>query len=146
VKLPDVNLLLYAYDSEAPRQAAAREWLEETLSGAETVALAWAVMVGFLRIATNRAIFERPWDAGDALDLLDSWLAQPAVTVVHPTDRHAAVLRDLLTPFGAAGNLTSDAHLAALAIEHGATLYSSDNDFSRFPGLRWVDPLGERAR
>jgi uncharacterized protein len=145
VKLPDVNLLLYAYDSESPRQAGAREWLEETLSGTETVALAWLVMVGFLRIATNPAIFDRPWDASDALDLLDSWQAQPAVTVVHPTSRHAAVLRDLLTPLGAAGNLTSDAHLAALAIEHGATMYSSDNDFSRFAGLRWVDPLSAKA-
>jgi len=141
VKLPDVNLLLYAYDSESPRQAAAREWLEDTLSGAETVAFAWAVIVGFIRIATNPAIFRQPLDAGGALDLADSWLARPAVTVVHPTDRHAAVLRDLLTPLGAAGNLTSDAHLAALAIEHGATLCSSDNDFSRFAGLRWVDPL-----
>jgi uncharacterized protein len=141
VKLPDLNLLLYAYDSDSPRQGRAREWLEATLSGTETVAFAWAVIVGFLRIATNRAIFLRPWEAGEVLDLVDSWLAQPAVTVVHPTGRHAAVLRDLLAPLGAAGNLTSDAHLAALAIEHGATLYSRDNDFSRFPGLRWVDPL-----
>ncbi len=141
MKLPDVNLLLYAYDSDSPRQTAAREWLEETLSGTETVAFAWAVMVGFIRIATHPAIFARPWDAGDALDVVDDWLAQPAVTVVHPTDRHAAVLRDLLAPLGAAGNLTSDAHLAALAIEHGATLCSSDNDFSRFAGLRWDDPL-----
>jgi toxin-antitoxin system PIN domain toxin len=141
VKLPDVNLLLYAYDSEAPRHDAARKWLEETLSGAETVAFSWAVMVGFVRIATNPAIFARPWDAGAALDVVDAWLAQPAVTVVHPTNRHAAVLRDLLAPLGAAGNLTSDAHLAALAIEHGATLCSSDNDFSRFSGLRWTDPL-----
>jgi len=141
VKLPDVNLLLYAYDSESPRQGAAREWLEETLSGTETVAFPWAVTIGFIRISTNPAIFTRPWDASDALDVVDAWLAQPIVTVVHPTDRHAAVLRDLLTPLGAAGNLTSDAHLAALAIEHGATLYSSDNDFSRFAGLRWIDPL-----
>jgi toxin-antitoxin system PIN domain toxin len=141
VKLPDVNLLLYAYDSDSPRQAAAREWLEETLSGTETVALAWAAIVGFVRIATNPAAFVRPWDVGNALDVVDEWLAQPPVTVVHPTDRHAAVLRDLLTPLGVAGNLTSDAHLAALAIEHGATLCSCDNDFSRFPGLRWVDPL-----
>ena len=141
MRLPDINLLLYAYDSQSPRQDAARDWLEVTLSGTETVAFAWAVVVGFLRIATNRAMFLKPWNAGDALDLVDGWLAQPAVTVVHPSDRHAAVLRDLLTPLGAAGNLTSDAHLAALAIEHGATLYSCDNDFSRFPGLRWVDPL-----
>jgi hypothetical protein len=141
VKLPDVNLLLYAYNSESPRQTAARDWLEDTLSGTETVALGWAVIVGFVRIATNPAIFARPWQADDALDLVDSWLAQPAATVVNPTDRHAGVLRDLLTPLGAAGNLTSDAHLAALAVEHGATLYSCDNDFSRFAGLRWVDPL-----
>ena len=141
MKLPDVNLLLYAYDSDSPRQVAASEWLEEALSGTETVAFGWAVMVGFVRIATNPAVFARPWDAGDALDVVEKWLTQPVVTVVHPTDRHAAVLRDLLTPLGAAGNLTSDAHLAALAIEHGATLYSSDNDFSRFPGLHWIDPL-----
>jgi uncharacterized protein len=141
VKLPDVNLLLYAYDSDSPRQAGARAWLEEALSGTETVMLAWAVMVGFVRIATNPSAFIRPWDVGGALDLVDEWLAQPPVTVAHPTDRHATVLRDLLTPLGAAGNLTSDAHLAALAIEHGATLYSCDNDFSRFSGLRWVDPL-----
>ena len=73
--------------------------------------------------------------------MVDSWLAQPVATVVHPTHRHAVVLRDLLAPLGAGGNLTSDAHFAALAIEHGATLCSRDNDFSRFPGLRWVDPL-----
>jgi uncharacterized protein len=141
VKLPDVNLLLYAYDSDSPRHTAAREWLEETLSGAETVAFGWAVIVGFVRIATNPAIFLRPWEAGEALDVVDRWLAQPAVAVVHPTDRHAVVLRELLTPLGAAGNLTSDAHLAVLAIEHGATLYSCDNDFARFAGLRWIDPL-----
>ena len=141
MKLPDVNLLLYAYDSDSPRQTAAREWLEETLSGAETVAFGWAAIVGFVRIATNPAAFVRPWDVGDALDVVDEWLAQTNVTVVHPTARHPAVLRELLTPLGAAGNLTSDAHLAALAIEHGATLYSCDNDFSRFSGLRWIDPL-----
>jgi len=145
VKLPDVNLLLYAYDSDSPRHVAAREWLEETLSGAETVALSWAVMIGFVRISTNPVAFARPWDASAALDVVDEWLAQPVATVVHPTDRHSAVLRELLTPLGAAGNLTSDAHLAALAIEHGATLHSCDNDFSRFSGLCWVDPLHDAS-
>ena len=141
MKLPDVNLLVYAYDSRSPRHDGALAWLEEALSGADTVALAWAVLVGFVRITTNRTIFAQPWEAEDAFDVVDAWLAQPCATVVHPTTRHAAVLRDLLRPLGAAGNLTSDAHLAALAIEHGATLYSCDNDFSRFAGLRWVDPL-----
>jgi toxin-antitoxin system PIN domain toxin len=141
VKLPDVNLLLYAADETAPAHGPALAWVESTLSGTETVAFAWVVLLGFVRLSTNPRSFGRPWDAGKALDVVDGWLAQPCVTVVHPTDRHAAVLRDLLTPLGTAGNLTTDAHLAALAVEHGATLCSCDNDFSRFAGLRWVDPL-----
>ncbi len=141
MKLPDVNLFLYAYDSESPRQRAAREWLEETMAGTETVALAWAVLVGFVRLSTKPAVFTRPLALDVAIGFVQEWLAQSVATVVHPSDRHAAVLRDLLQPLGTAGNLTSDAHLAALAIEHGATLCSSDNDFSRFAGLSWVDPL-----
>jgi len=141
VKLPDVNLLLYAIDEGSPRHGGARAWLEEVLSGTEAVAFAWAVLLGFVRISTNPAAFERPLGADEALDYVDGWLAQPVATVVHPTDRHATSLRQLLQPFGTAGNLTSDAHLAALAIEHGAELCSSDNDFSRFEGLRWTDPL-----
>jgi uncharacterized protein len=141
VKLPDVNLLLYAIDKEAPRHRPAREWLEGVLSGTEAVAFAWAVLLGFVRISTNPAAFEQPLGAGEALDYVDGWLAQAVAAVVHPTDRHASVLRELLEPLGAAGNLTSDAHLAAVAIEHGAELCSSDADFSRFDGLRWTDPL-----
>lgn len=141
MKLPDVNLFVYAYDLSSPRNGPALDWLEETLSGAETVALAWPTLLGFVRISTNPTIFEQALTPEEALDLVGSWLDQPPVTVVHPTHRHAAVLRELLTPLGTAGNLTSDAHLAALAIEHGATLCSCDNDFSRFPGLRWEDPL-----
>ena len=141
MKLPDVNLLLYAADESSVYYKPASSWLETVLSGAETVAFTWAALLGFIRVSTNPAIFEQPREAEEALDLVDGWLAQPCSTLVHPTDRHAAVLRDLLAPLGAAGNLTSDAHLAALAIEHGATLYSGDNDFSRFPGLRWIDPL-----
>jgi toxin-antitoxin system PIN domain toxin len=141
VKLPDLNLLVYAADETAVHHEPALEWVETTLSGNETVAFAWLVLIGFVRLTTNPRSFARPWNASQALDVVDRWLAQPAVTVVHPTDRHPAVLRDLLVPLGAAGNLTSDAHLAALAIEHGAMLYSADVDFSRFAGLRWVDPL-----
>jgi len=122
---------------------AAREWLEVTLSGSETVAMPWIVLLAFIRLSTRAAVVERPLDVSEALDLMERWLAQPCTTVVHPTDRHATVLGQLLTPLGAAGNLTTDAHLAALAIEHGATLYSCDNDFSRFSGLQWVDPLTE---
>jgi len=141
VRLTDVNLLLYAVDMSSPRHRAARRWLEERLSGTETFAFAWAVLLAFVRLTTNPRVFEAPLRSAEALDIVDGWLAHPCSTVVHPTERHAVILRELLEPLGTAGNLTSDAHLAALALEHGAELCSSDSDFSRFAGLRWVDPL-----
>lgn len=141
MKLPDLNLLLYARNEAAPRHTAALAWLERTLSGTETVGFAWVVLLGFVRITTKRTVFPHPLSPATALDLVDGWLAQPCATVVHPTEQHAGILRDLITRVGTAGNLTTDAHLAALAIEHDAQLCSSDADFSRFPGLRWVDPL-----
>jgi toxin-antitoxin system PIN domain toxin len=141
VKLLDVNLLIYTVDEESSHHEPALRWFEETLSGSETVAFAWHALVGFLRITTRPRGAHDPWPIQSALDEIQRWLAQPVATVVHPTPRHASVLRDLLAPVGTGGNLTSDAHLAALAIEHGATLCSHDNDFSRFAGLRWVDPL-----
>jgi toxin-antitoxin system PIN domain toxin len=141
VKLPDVNLLLYAVDEGSAWHEPARTWVEERLSGTETFALTWVVLLAFIRLTTSPRVFQSPLSTSEALDLVDSWLAQPCVTVAHPTSRHAAVLRDLLEPLGTAGNLTTDARLAALAIEHGAELCSTDRDFSRFAGLRWADPL-----
>lgn len=141
MKLLDVNLLIYAVDEQARDHEATLRWFEEVLSGTETVAFAWFALLGFLRITTRSQGAREPWPIESALDEIQRWLAQPVATVIHPTDRHAAVLRDLLAPLGAGGNLTSDAHLAALAIEHGATFYSHDNDFARFAGLDWVDPL-----
>lgn len=141
MKLLDVNLLLYALDTASPQHERARSWVEPVLSGTESVGLPWVVLLAFVRLATRGAVFTDPLTTDESLDVVDGWLAQPCVVVLHATDRHAALLRELLHPLGAAGNLTADAHLAALAIEHGATLYSADSDFSRFPGLRWVDPL-----
>ncbi len=141
MKLPDVNLFLYAYDSRSPRHSAARDWLERTLSSTETIGLSWIVLLAFIRLSTRSVVVERPLEVNAAIELVESWLGQPCVTVINPTDRHAAVLRELLLPLGTAGNLTTDAHLAALAIEHGALLCSCDSDFSRFQGLRWIDPL-----
>lgn len=141
MKLPDVNLLLYAIDSSAPRHRAARHWLEEQLSGTETFAFTWSVLLAFLRLSTSSRIFAEPMAPAEAFDMVDGWLAQPCTTVVHPTERHAALLRELLEPLGTAANLTTDAHLAALSVEHGAELCSSDRDFSRFPMVRWSDPL-----
>jgi uncharacterized protein len=141
VKLPDVNVLLYAVDEDSRHHAGARAWLEEALSGSETVAFCWSVLLAFVRLSTRPVVFERPLDAGEALDLVDGWLDQPCATVIEPTPRHTATLRDLLGPLGTVGNLTTDAHLAALAIEHGAELCSYDTDFVRFAGLRWSNPL-----
>jgi toxin-antitoxin system PIN domain toxin len=141
VKLTDANLLLYAVDTSAPRHRVARAWLEEQLSATETFAFAWSVLLAFLRLSTRSRVFAAPLPPSEAFAIIDGWLAQPNATVVHPTERHASLLRELLEPLGTAGNLTSDAHLAARALEHGADVYSSDADFARFPRVRWHDPL-----
>ncbi len=141
MKLPDVNVLLYAVDESSPRFPVARPWVEGLIGGFETVAFCWPVLLAFVRLTTKRQVVAEPFAVEEALDVVDGWLGRPNVVVIHPTDRHASVLRELLTPLGTGGNLTSDAHLAALAIEHGAELCSSDADFSRFTGLRWFDPL-----
>jgi len=141
VKLPDANVLLYALDETSPHYEISHTWAEAAFSGSETIALAWSVLLAVIRLSTNPTIFQGPLTPDEALDLIDSWLAQPCTTIIHPTQRHAAVLRELLAPLGVAGNLASDAHLAALAIEHGAELCSFDSDFSRFAGVRWVNLL-----
>jgi toxin-antitoxin system PIN domain toxin len=114
--------------------------VEALLGGTETVALAWVMILAFVRLTTKPQVVTQPFTVDDALDVVDGWLARPNVGVVHPTDRHAGVVRELLAPLGAGGNLTTDTHLAAPSIEHGAELCSSDADFSRFPGVRWHDP------
>lgn len=141
MRLVDVNLLLYAVDETSPRHRLARPWLEKTLSDRTTVGLSWTVLLAFLRLSTRSAVFTAPLSSDEALDIVDGWLELPSVVVVQPGRRHAALLRDLLAQVGTAGNLVTDAHLAALSIEYGAELCSSDADFSRFPGVRWVDPL-----
>ncbi len=141
MKLVDANLLLYAVNEDAPLHREAKAWLEQALSGTETVAFTWPVLLAFLRLSTRPAVFPHPLELGEALDIVESWLAQPCVTVLQPTQRHLALLRGLLEPVGTAGNLTSDAHLAVIAIEHGAAICSADRDFARFPGVQWIDPL-----
>jgi toxin-antitoxin system PIN domain toxin len=141
VKIIDANLLLYATDSRSPRHRAARSWLERQLSGSETIAFAWVVLLAFVRLSSNPRVFERPLSTDRAFDIVDGWLGQPGVVIVHPGDRHPVIVRRLLGALGTAGNLVNDAHLAALALEHGAELNSCDTDFSRFSGLRWINPL-----
>jgi uncharacterized protein len=139
--LVDANLLIYAVNQDAPLNRRAKPWLESALSGTETVGFSWTVLLAVLRLTTRPGLFARPLRADAAFDLVASWLDQTSATIVHPGPRHLAVLRELLQPLGTGGNLTSDAHLAALAIEHGAELCSSDTDFARFSGLKWRNPL-----
>lgn len=139
--IPDANVLLYATNWGVPQHARCRAWLEHALGATGPVGFSWQVLLAFLRISTRSSIFARPLTPTEAFDTTEAWLAQPASIVVAPTDRHGATLRSLIEPLGTAGNLTSDAHLAALAITHGATVVSCDSDFARFPGVRWLNPL-----
>ncbi len=138
--LPGVNVLVHARNADSPAHQAARRWWDACLSGTEGAGLAWAAMLGFVRITTNRRIVERPLAVSDILERLGQRLALPHVHVAQPSDSHFARLRAELERLGAAGNLTAGAHLAVPAVERGYVLYSTDADFARFPGLRWVNP------
>jgi uncharacterized protein len=140
VVLVDANVLLYGVNRNAPQHERAKRWIEETLSGSESVGFAWMVLLAFVRIATLPALHPHPLSCAQAFDVLDGWLEAGPATMVQPTSRHAGVLRGLLEESGSAGNLVSDAHLAALALEHGARLCTFDRDFARFPGLKAFAP------
>jgi hypothetical protein len=141
VILPDINLLVYAYNSDAPDHPKARAWWEECLSELEPVALPWVVMLGYVRLMTSRGVLVEPFEPATALGHLRSWLERPQVQVLGPGPRHLDLLETLSAEAGTAGALTTDLHLAALAIEYRAELHSNDHDFARFSGLRWVNPL-----
>jgi toxin-antitoxin system PIN domain toxin len=132
----DANVLLYAVDSSSVHHGQARSWLDSSLGGIEAVGLAWVALLAFVRIGTNPAIFTGAMAVDEAVGQVEAWLGAPASVVAQPTARHAAILRGLLGETGTAGNLTTDAHLAALAIEHGADIVSYDRDFARFAGVR----------
>jgi len=143
VKVVDANVLLYAVNEDAPNHRASRRWLESALNGTETIGFAWVVLLAFLRLATRPGLFPRPLTIAQAAGVLEAWLAQPPAVVLAPTSRHLGLVHGLLAPIGSAGNLVTDAHLAALAIEHGGEVVSFDGDFGRFPGLRWRRPAGD---
>lgn len=137
----DANILLYAYNPDAPQQAAIASWLTELFKSGETVALLWVTVWAFIRICTNPRIWDNPRPAKEAFEIIGEWLAQPAVVLLQPGPRHWELLRLLTLEHNATGPLLTDAVLAALAIENGAALASTDQDFSRFQGLRWINPL-----
>lgn len=139
--LVDVNILVYATFDDLPHHATAREWLDAQINGPALVGIPWESLLGFLRIATNPRTLVRPLPTATAWSQIETWLSSETVWLPQPTARHAEVLGTLLTQPGVHGNLTPDAHLAALAIEHGLILCSTDGDFARFPGLKWMNPL-----
>lgn len=141
MKVLDLNLLLYAINRDSPEHARARPWLESLLSDPGAVGLPWVVILGFLRVATNPRVFRNPLSVTDAIQVAEGWLSRPNVLVLIPREGHWRILVNLLRGSGTAGNLTTDAHLAALCIEYGAELCSADSDFRRFEGLRWHNPL-----
>jgi uncharacterized protein len=140
VLLPDVNVLVHAHNIDSAAHQRARDWWDACLAGPEGVGLAWVTLLGFIRITTNRRIVARPLPVADVMARIQSWLDLPHVHVVQPSDAHFTRLRTEFERLGVAGNLTTDAHLAVLAMERGYVLHSTDTDFDRFPGLRWVNP------
>lgn len=139
--LVDANLLLYAVNADLPQHARARPWWEGVLSGTQAVGIPWVVILAFLRLSTNPRIFERPLSVEQSMAYVDQWMEQPPVDAVAPGLNHWPVLRNLMEATGTGGNLTTDAHIAALALEHGYTVYSADNDFRRFAVVKHINPL-----
>lgn len=134
--LVDANVLLYAVNTRAREHDRANGWLAEALAGPESVGFSWVVVLAFIRIATHRSLFPSPLETVQAGELVETWLAAPSAVLVEPTTRHLPLLRGLLAEAGTAGNLVNDANLAALALEHDATVVSFDRDFRRFAGVR----------
>lgn len=137
----DVNLLVYAHNRAAPLHQRARQWWEGVITRQQPVGLAWAVAFGFVRLVTHPAVLQTPLAPLDAMTRVRGWLDQPEVRIIEPGPRHLEIVEELFRATGVGGSLTTDTHLAAIAIEHQAELHSNDSDFGRFPGLRWVNPL-----
>jgi toxin-antitoxin system PIN domain toxin len=136
LRVPDLNVLLNARNAASPHHAVAHEWVEHALSAVETVGFAMVAVIGFIRLSTKPSVFPQPLSPTAALDQIDAWLSASPATIIHPGPRHLPLLRSLLEHAGTAGNLTTDAHLAALALEQRATLATFDGDFHRFPSLK----------
>ena len=139
--LPDANLLIYAHNVDADRYEPAHHWLESILRGPEPVAFPWAIIHTFLRLTTSTRALPEPYTIEEAIEIVNRWMRVPATRIIEPGPRYWNILRLVLAQSAVRGKMVSDAHLAALAIEHDATLYTSDRDFRRFRGLRVVNPL-----
>jgi toxin-antitoxin system PIN domain toxin len=145
VIIPDINILIHAYNTESLRHTSARKWWEDTLTCQRTVGMPWITILGFTRIMTHRGILKNPMFPAEATRRIRAWLASPRLHIISPGAAHAEIFFYLLEHLGTAGNLTTDAHLAALAIEFQAELASTDTDFARFPRLRWFNPVPDES-
>jgi hypothetical protein len=141
VVVPDINLLVFAYNEAAPHHDAARAWWEGLMTGRAPVRIPWAVTMGFVRLVTHPAVLEQPLPPKAAIERVRQWFSREHVQSLDPGPRHLVILEELFESTGVGGSLTTDTHLAALAIEHQCELHSGDADFARFPGLRWHNPL-----
>ena len=139
--VPDANLLIYAYDSKSDLQPRARRWLEQILSGSDTVGFTWLSIGAFLRISTNLGLGRSQLPIAVATRIIDAWLARHVARLLVPGDRHWMLLKEMLIAGRAQGPIVTDAQLATLTVEYGGVLHTTDRDFARFPGLRWVNPL-----
>jgi len=144
--IPDVNVLINAHNRSSQLHERSRDWWETALNSDRPIGLPWVVILGFIRITTNRRIIAHPLTVTDALDIVREWLEKPTVHIISPGDGHAEILFNLLEAVGAAGNLTTDAHIAALAIEYHAEVATIDSDFDRLPGVRWFNPVAVKRR
>ncbi len=140
MKLVDANILLYAVNRDAVHHERSRRWIDGALSGEDTVAFAWIALLAFVRLSTKVGLFPAPLTVDQAMDRVDAWVGAGPAVVVEPSAQHGTIVRGLLRSVGVGGNLVSDAHLAALAIEHRCGILSFDNDFARFPGVDWTAP------
>lgn len=140
MKIVDANVLLYAVNADSERHAASRRWLDGALSGSDTVGLSWVPLLAFIRLTTKVGLFPSPLRVDQAMQQVTQWLGAPGAQLVSPTPRHGDVLASMLSLVGTGGNLVNDAHLAALAVEHRASIVSYDSDFGRFDGIRWYTP------
>ena len=139
--VPDLNLLVYAYNDGAPHHEPARRWWEDLVNGTERVGVPWVVSTGFVRLMTHPSVLVRPATAPEAVDYVREWFRFPHVAPVNPGAEHLALFRRNLAAAGVGANLVTDSHIAAVAMEYQAEVHSNDTDFSRFPGLRWRNPL-----
>jgi len=138
---PDANIVLYAYNEDAPQHTRAKQWIEEQFSLPVSFGLSWQVITAFLRISTNPRAFPQPFDLAEAIEIVDEWIALPNIEILTPTGNHWTIFQSLIVEGNTKAALMMDAHLAALAIEHGTTLATTDRDFSKFSSFKTINPL-----